>query len=394
MTEAMRTRGGYIEPGIARALAARRERLRTAREPYSPPSLEDIRRRLEALLAARLNHEFRVLDLAPLTGGASKQHFSFELESPGPGGKPTRRPLVLRTALAESLGTAPNLQREFEIQRAIRGVVPVPEVICVDAEGAEFGAPAIVLERVGGVTVPPEAAGKPSGFGSLFSAQRRAKLGPAFVGNLVRIHGFADAAESHGLPAFERPAPDTTEATDWVLAWWRRVWEDDALEDHPMIEVAFDWLEENTPRTEHISFLHGDYRAGNFLFDADTNTVTTVLDWEMSRFGDRHEDLGWTLARIYTAIADDGAELVCGLSPRAEFLRRYEELSGLPVDPERLFFYEVFNELKIAVIALGTGPRNAHERQSHAHLSNLVFTPAGFRCLARLHALLAPRIEA
>jgi aminoglycoside phosphotransferase (APT) family kinase protein len=386
---AARTR---IEPRIDRALAKRRERLASPRAPYSPAPLDEIRSRLERFLAARLPFAARVLDVQPLTGGASKQHFAVEIEEPASGGEPRRRSLVLRTALAESLGTAPDLQREFEIQRAIRGVVPVPEVLCADPDGVVFDAPAIVLERMPGATVPPEAAGKPSGFGSYFSPERRALLAPAFVENLVRIHGFADAPAASTLESFERPRAGTTEAADSGLAWWKRVWSDDALEDHPMVDVAFDWLEEHAPVADRISFLHGDYRTGNFLFDPDTNRVTAILDWEMSRFGDRHEDLGWTLARIYTAKDDDGTELVCGLATRDWFLRRYAELSGLPIDPERLFFYEVFNELKIAVIALGTGPRNAHERQSHAHLSNLIFAPAGFRCLARLHELLAPRL--
>lgn len=70
--------------------------------------------------------------------------------------------------------------------------------------------------------------------------------------------------------------------------------------------------------------------------------------------------------------------------------RRRERLAS--GRPERLLYHELLNELKIAVIALGTGPRNAHARQSHAHLSNLVFLPAGYRCAARLHDLLAPRL--
>ena len=344
------------------------------------------------MLTARLPHEFRLGEVQPLTGGASKQHFLFDLEERLPDGRTAHRSLVLRAALGESLGTAPNMQREFEIQRAMRGVVPVPEVVCGDPEGAEFGAPALVLEYVAGTTTPPETARKPSGFGAFFSPERRATLGPAFVENLARIHAFADSPRAAELTSFERPRAGTREASEWTVAWWHRVWEDDALEDDPMVEVAFDWLEDNAPLTERISFLHGDYRAGNFLFDSDTNRVTAILDWELSRFGDRHEDLGWTLARIYTAIDDDGTELICGLAPRTEFLRRYEDASGLSIDPERLFFYEVFNELKIAVIALGTGPRNAHERQSHAHLSNLVFTPVGSRALARLHQLLTPRL--
>lgn len=381
-----------LEPRIAKALAARRQRLQSARAPYAPASLDELRRRLERFLAARLPFAARLVDLQPLTGGASKQHFAIEIEG-GPGGSTGRRSLVLRAALAESLGTAPNLQSEFEVQRALRGVVPVAEVLCVDPEGELFEAPALVLERVSGVTVPPEATGKPSGFGSLFGPERRALLAPAFVENLARIHAFADAPASSTLLSFERPRAGTIEAADWAIGWWRQVWIDDALEDHPMVDVAFDWLQEHAPEAERIALLHGDYRTGNFLFDPATNRVTAILDWEMARFGDRHEDLGWTLARIYVARDDDGSELICGLAPRDWFLERYAELSGLPVDPARLFFYEVFNELKIAVIALGTGPRNAHERQCHAHLSNLVFAPAGFRCLARLHELLAPRLR-
>ena len=372
-----------IEPAIERGLEARKRRLVEAREPYAPPALDEIRRRLDALLTAELSGAFEIRDLQPLTGGASKQHFVFMLDADG-----RRRELVLRTALGECLGTPPNFRRESEVQRALRGVVPVAEVVCVDDEGSHFGTPAIVLERVAGVTAPPEAAGRPSGLGLLFPPERRARLGPAFLENLHRVHSFADSTNCAALGSFERPRPGTREAAHGVLAWWRRVWTDDAIEDHPMVEAAFDWLEEHAPVAETISLVHGDYRSGNFLFDPDTNRVTAILDWELARFGDRHEDLGWTISTINGAQGDDGTTFVCGLERRDAFLRRYAELSGLPVDEERLFYYEVLAELKIAVIALGIGPRNATARQSHAHLGNLVFIPLGFRSLARLGDLL------
>jgi aminoglycoside phosphotransferase (APT) family kinase protein len=376
-----------LEPAIARQLEARKRRLAEARPPYSPPSLEEIGNRLSVLLASKLPRGFSVDGLQPLTGGASKQHFIFELETGG-----ERRPLVLRTALGECLGTPPEFGRESEVQRALEGIVPVAEVFCVDPEGANFGAPAIVLARVPGVTAPPEAAGRPSGLGMLFAPARRAVLAPAFLESLVRIHRFAESPASSSLASFERPRAGTTEAAHGAVAWWRRVWQDDALDDHPMVQVAFDWLQENAPVTERISLVHGDYRSGNFLFDPETNAMTAVLDWELARFGDRHEDLGWTLSSINEAIDDDGTRFVCGLEPRRSFLARYEQLFGLPVDPQRIFFYEVFSELKIVVIALGIGPRNAHSHQAHAHLSNLVFSPLGWRSLARLRDMLGPRI--
>jgi aminoglycoside phosphotransferase (APT) family kinase protein len=375
-----------IEPTIERELEARKRRLGEGRAPFVSPALDEVGRRLSALVAATLPAGSMVRDLRPLTGGASKQHFLFDLKEPG--GR--ERSLVLRTALGECLGTPPNFRRESEIQRALRGIVPVAEVVCVDADGEHFGAPAIVLERVSGVTTPSEAAGRPSGLGMLFPPRRRARLAPAFVENLCRIHRFADAPGSASLGSFERPKTQTREAADGVIAWWRRVWEDDAVDDHPMVQVAFDWLE---AVSETISLVHGDYRSGNFLFDPETDAMTAILDWELARFGDRHEDLGWTLSSINGAVDDQGNPFVCGLEPRASFLARYGELSGLPVDPERLFFYEVFAELKVAVIALGIGPRNAEARQSHAHLANLVFAPLGWRSLARLADMRRPRIR-
>ncbi len=382
-------RNGYIEANVARAIDARRQRLHSGRPPYVPAPLDEIARRLDALVHAKLGSGHRATNLTYLTGGASKQHFLFDLHERSVSAP---RSLVLRAALAESLGTPPAMEREAEIQRAVREVVPVPEVICADAEGTHFEAPAIILGKVEGVTIPPEAAGKPSGFGSAFSPARRAVLGPAFVESLAKIHAFAESDAGKRLVEFERPKAGTTEATDWLVAGWRRSWEDDALEAHPMVEVAIDWLEENAPKTEAVALVHGDYRTGNLMFDPATSALTAVLDWEMSRIGDRDEDLGWTLARNYTVVEPDGTEMVCGLVPRDEFLRRDEELSGLPVDRERLFYYEVLNELKIAVIALGTGPRNAHDQQCHALLTNLVFLPAGYRSAARLHDLLRPRL--
>src|SRR5206468_7285118 len=62
----------YSETGIARALDARKQRLAPGRPPYSPPSLEEISSRLEAMIVARLGRAFRVSNLRHLTGGASK----------------------------------------------------------------------------------------------------------------------------------------------------------------------------------------------------------------------------------------------------------------------------------------------------------------------------------
>ena len=166
-------------------------------------------------------------------------------------------------------------------------------------------------------------------------------------GFLEAVQLSADAPAASALEAFERPRPGTTEAADWGIAWWKRVWSDDALEDHPMIDVAFDWLEEHAPVADRISFLHGDYRTGNFLFDADTNRVTAILDWEMATIGDPLADLAWALS--FWRQRDDPPDPLHGAlndvfsgggwSTRTELIDRYEKGSGRSVTD--IMFYTV-----------------------------------------------------
>ncbi|MBI2963921.1 MAG: hypothetical protein HYY35_09220 [Deltaproteobacteria bacterium] len=49
---------------------------------------------------------------------------------------------MLHTSLGECLGTPPNFRSEGEVQRALTGRVPMPEVVCVDPDGEHFAAPA------------------------------------------------------------------------------------------------------------------------------------------------------------------------------------------------------------------------------------------------------------
>ena len=104
---------------------------------------------------------------------------------------------------------------------------------------------------------------------------------------------------------------------------------------------------------DRITIVHGDFRAGNFLFD-DTGFIT-MLDWEMTHLGDPLEDLGWSSMRLW-----GHGNLAGGLIEREEYLKLYEQKSGAVVDRKRLFFYQVLGNAKMAVICL-TGIRDFAE---------------------------------
>ena len=104
---------------------------------------------------------------------------------------------------------------------------------------------------------------------------------------------------------------------------------------------------------DRIAIVHGDFRAGNYLFD--NSGLISMLDWEMTHLGDPLEDLGWSSMRLW------GHEnLAGGLIDREEYIKLYEQKAGAAVDRERLFFYQVLGNTKMSVICL-TGIRDFAE---------------------------------
>jgi hypothetical protein len=69
-------------------------------------------------------------------------------------------------------------------------------------------------------------------------------------------------------------------------------------EPHPAFELGLRWLADRTPAAPPApSLVHGDYRNGNLIVDADG--VRAVLDWELAHLGDPVEDLGWLCVKSW-----------------------------------------------------------------------------------------------
>ncbi|SDK90739.1 Phosphotransferase enzyme family protein [Glycomyces sambucus] len=96
------------------------------------------------------------------------------------------------------------------------------------------------------------------------------------------------------------------------------------------------------PAPPGTSLVHGDFGPNNVLVDPETFTVTAVLDWEFSSYGDALTDLAWCEWIVRTHHAEDvGA------------IGALHAAYGLPVPPwperraamvERCTVYREFNE--------------------------------------------------
>ncbi|HEY5852629.1 MAG TPA: phosphotransferase family protein [Aldersonia sp.] len=247
---------------------------------------------------------------------------------------------------------------------ALSGTVPVPTVRWVDDDAMWFPEPALVYSWEPGVTKPARAQSKIAGIGINFGPGLRENLAGQFVDHLARIHTFD--IEKAQLDSYQIPRTGSVESALWQLNRARRVWEEDRGEDLPLLDLAAEWLEHNLPILDRVSLVHGDYRGGNFLFDEDTGRITTILDWERSHLGDRHRDLAWATLYPFGHLSEDGNQfLATGLLPVAEFFDRYEQASGLTVDPDRLRFYRILNGYQAIVTAYGSAYRVSKLGKSH-----------------------------
>ncbi|MGB1880624.1 MAG: phosphotransferase family protein [Gammaproteobacteria bacterium] len=362
-----------LEPRIAHVLS--RKMQRREQGGYSARTDEQVTRQLEDLFRASGLRDIRISQLARMTGGASKEQFAFTLEH-GEASAPER--MVLR--MDPWMGIVETCRgREAELLQTYAGIVPVPPLRFVDADGEHLGAPGLITALVPGATAPTDVdTAAVSGIGIRF-AHWIPKLAPQFVDNLAQIH--LHDWQADGLSYFEAPQAGTTQAAQRQVNWWSRVWREDLVEPDPLATFVERWLREHAPVCARPVMVHGDYRIGNFMFVEPSGAFSAVLDWELAHPGDFHEDLAWCVQRLFSTPGTDGEPLICGLLPRAEFLSRYADATGFTVDPSIVRYYEILSAWKCIVINNATACCAARESQSHQDivLTWLSFSTAVFR---------------
>lgn len=329
---------------------------------YSPVSLDTFTASLNALLHAELKDPFEIREVRWLSGGASKLQVAFKLDWNQPGVGRTLTPMVIRMEPAESIVETSRL-REFQIIKAVGEILPVPPVYWIDAEAKYFPYPTIIYGFAEGVVKPSGISSNVSGLGINFGPELRKVLGKQFVEQLATLHTW-DWSKSD-LSSLDVPPLGKRTFADH-LNWWRRVWEEDCNRDVPLLRFAADWLDENMPAAERLSLIHGDYRAGNFLFTEHDQRISAWLDWELGHLGDFHEDVAYITRPDLSHLAEDGKTvLFSGLMTDEAMYAAYEKASGLTINRKTIAYYHIFHMYRSAVITLASGYRPAVNGKTH-----------------------------
>jgi aminoglycoside phosphotransferase (APT) family kinase protein len=253
-------------------------------------------------------------------------------------GRVERQALIARGDPPASYLPSISRSEEFQVlQAARRAGVPVPQALWCSSDPVPLGSPFLIMERIHGETAP-----RPLLRGEEFARARETAPRDLAVA-LARLHRL-DVA-SHGLDALPRMGEPP--ALGSVLHWqaiFRRV----AVEPRPVLEVGFRWLLGNVPPTSRSALVHGDFRVGNFVYGPEG--IRAILDWELPHVGDPMEDISWVSLRTWRFGADERE--VGGLCRLEDFLEEYERAGGPPIDRGALRFWEVFANLRWAVITI------------------------------------------
>ncbi len=291
------------------------------------PSLEPLGERLASYLADRWDEPVTLLDIQQIPGGASRETYRVGLRTPSG----ERGVIVRRGPKTSLIDTERSL--EYRTYQAVhRAGFPVPEPLVLEEDPSHLQRPFSVMAEVAGCESAVAALAQPP------YAAHRQRLGEglwSLIGRLAAMD-VGDLGVATFMPVPEHPAAHE-------LDYWAGVIDSDALHPQPVARAAIRWLRRRLPPPPpRPALVHGDFRAGNFLFDQHGD-IRAVLDWEMAHVGDPLEDLAWSLDPLW---GWPERSLAGGLLPREEAIRVWERASGLSVDREAFRWWQVFASLK------------------------------------------------
>jgi aminoglycoside phosphotransferase (APT) family kinase protein len=281
----------------------------------------------------------RVVDLRRHTEGWSWQTYTLDVEWHSPEtGEPARQGFAVRVEPRDGLLAPYDIEGQYRLHRAVldHSEVPMADLCWLERDPDVLGMPFYVMERLRGV-VPVQWRGKDP---EIFpTPEVRRAIGLQFVEIQARIHGID--WRRHGLE-FLGAHEDPEAATLAQLERWTAYYTDSQLVELPLVRHAIGWLRANVTCSGRLALCHGDYRIGNFMLR--DGVITGVLDWELAHISDPVEDIAYSGLPLFRG----RNPLLSQLLAADEYFARYEELTGLRVDPAVFHFWTVLGLVKTA----------------------------------------------
>ena len=286
---------------------------------------------------ANTSIEGEIVNLEPLTGGASKEIWKFEVNA---NGKSDR--YILRRGSGVEGPLAIKTSDEAKIQKTVRKLgAQVPEIIAVSSLDEELG-DAYIMKFVDGESIARKILRDEEYKNTL------PKLAFECGQSIAKIHQ-ADINEFPFLPSktvFEQ----INDLYQTYVSF---------NQPSPVFEYTHLWLKKQNFGEINDALVHGDFRLGNIIVDKDG--LKSVIDWELAHIGNPLQDLGWICGNSWRFGNTD--KVVGGFGDLADLLKGYNSVSNFQVDENMVKAWQVFGTFRWGVICL---------IQASAHLTGSV----------------------
>jgi len=306
-------------------------------------------KKLSAFLSDHFASPVTIDNAEKLSGGAIQENWGLHLTVAG-GPDKGDYDLVLRCDAPSSVFASHGRAEEFKLLQAAyaAGVkVPKPFVLCTDT--TVLGVVFFVMERMPGIAHGHRVTGGDKNPGLAHELGRQ----------LAKIHTLTP-----GVAGLDFLAPPAVSPAGTAVAHYR-AYLDETDWPCPALEWGLKWLENHAPETTEQVLCHRDFRTGNYLLDK--GRLTAILDWEFSGWGDRMEDLGWFTARCWR-FGSPHLE-AGGIGDARDFYHGYEQQSGVKIDRDGVFYWQVMAHVRWAVIAISQSRRHVSGKEPSLELA-------------------------
>ena len=272
-----------------------------------------------------------------LTGGASKEIWKFEVSN----AKQSTKMIIRRGSGIEG-PLAIKTADEARIQKEVIKVgAPVPKILAVSKNEEELG-DSYIMHFVEGESIARK----------ILRDKEYKKALPILAYQcgeaIAKIHN-VDVNNFSFLP--KKPAEDQLEDLYSTYQSFEQ--------PSPVFEYAYLWLKEQDFGNFQESLVHGDFRLGNIIVNADG--LQSIIDWELAHIGNPLQDLGWVCGNSWRFGKND--KVVGGFGELEDLLEGYNSISKLKVNKEMVKCWQVFGTFRWGVICL---------IQAYAHLNGTI----------------------
>ncbi len=251
---------------------------------------------------------------------------------------------------------SPDIEVEISIQyRAMQAVAktscaPIAPLHHYEPDPQVLGAPFFVMGFVPGEVPVEDPNYTTSGFFFEAAPEQRRRMILGGIKTMADIHSinWQDAGLDWLVP--EGVIPGTARQ---LMLWENAA--DKALNgrEHPSLKHGFEWLQENLPQDSPVGVGWGDARLGNIIWQ--DFKPACVTDFEAVAITPPEFDLGWWLMFDRWSHDHIGGPRLEGeptLEEQREHYLSCAEASGIQINPDNIFFHEVFAATRYTAIVV------------------------------------------